>query len=159
MSELQHSTRVCYMTEALLRRVLGLANDSDLSRAKASSLSLCGRRAVRGKLRRIEPALGSLSRLRSLDLSFNRIARIEHLSSLVHLRELDLFENRLTGVDGLEALALLERLNLSGNRITSIAALAKLPCLTTLRLGTRAKVIVNKVSANRQGKRIHKHIL
>ena len=139
---------MCSLTDAMLRRSLGLSEGADLSKAKVSTLSLCGRRSGRGKLRRIEPAIGVLAGLRSLNLSFNRIAAgIGHLSALASLRELDLFENQLTSVEGLEALVLLERLNLSGNRIERIAPLAKLPCLTTLRLERNRVASLSDVDA------------
>lgn len=58
--------------------------------------------------------------LRILDLSFNRIKKIEGLSSLKKLKKLYLSSNKITKVDGLETLVNLDTLELGDNKIKVI---------------------------------------
>ncbi len=55
-----------------------------------------------------------------LDLSFNRISKIENLDSLVNLEKLYLASNRISEVEGLSSLKKLQVLELGANRITHI---------------------------------------
>jgi Leucine-rich repeat (LRR) protein len=70
----------------------------------------------------------------SLDLSRNRIKKIEGFDSLVSLQNLDLSYNRITKIEGLEKLISIQKLNLSNNQIRKIGGLEKLVSLELLHL-------------------------
>jgi protein phosphatase 1 regulatory subunit 7 len=55
--------------------------------------------------------------LRTLDLSFNKIKHVSHLSHLRKLTELYLVSNKISSVDGLQELTQLTNLELGANRI------------------------------------------
>eukprot|EP00873_Tetraselmis_striata_P000954 jgi/Tetstr1/421218/TSEL_001123.t1 len=78
--------------------------------------------------------LDACPKLRSCDLSFNKIAELKGLDTLLELRELKLYDNRLALVKGLLQLTALQTLDLCGNRIEHIEGVAHLKQLTTLRL-------------------------
>ncbi|XP_051879155.1 leucine-rich repeat and coiled-coil domain-containing protein 1 [Pristis pectinata] len=77
------------------------------------------------QISRIE-GLGQLWQLQHLDLSSNQITRIEGLEALVALRTLNLSCNLITKVEGLNGLVSLTRLNLSYNRITDLSGFSHL---------------------------------
>ena len=54
---------------------------------------------------------------RSLDLSFNRLTKIENLGALTRLRKLFLIHNKITKIENIEHLVNLEMLELGSNRI------------------------------------------
>ena len=54
---------------------------------------------------------------RSLDLSFNRLTKIENLGNLTRLRKLFLIHNKITKMENLDHLVNLEMLELGSNRI------------------------------------------
>ncbi|XP_078253384.1 leucine-rich repeat and coiled-coil domain-containing protein 1 isoform X2 [Rhinoraja longicauda] len=70
--------------------------------------------------------LGQLWQLQHLDLSSNKITRIEGLENLVALRTLNLSCNFITKVEGLNGLINLSRLNLSYNHITDLSGFLQL---------------------------------
>ncbi|XP_074563378.1 uncharacterized protein LOC141820002 [Curcuma longa] len=80
----------------------------------------------RNKIATIE-GLGELTRLRVLNLSYNRISRIGHgLSNCTVIKELYLAGNKISGVEGLHRLLKLTVLDLSFNKITTAKALGQL---------------------------------
>ncbi|XWS21494.1 hypothetical protein CRYUN_Cryun30bG0059300 [Craigia yunnanensis] len=80
----------------------------------------------RNKINTIE-GLRELTRLRVVDLSYNRIARIGHgLSNCTLIKELYLAGNKVSDVEGLHRLLKLTVLDLSFNKITTTKALGQL---------------------------------
>ncbi|KAE8715413.1 hypothetical protein F3Y22_tig00110174pilonHSYRG00360 [Hibiscus syriacus] len=80
----------------------------------------------RNKISTIE-GLRELTRLRVVDLSYNRIARIGHgLSNCTLIKELYLAGNKISDVEGLHRLLKLTVLDLSFNKITTTKALGQL---------------------------------
>jgi hypothetical protein len=81
-------------------------------------------------------ALGTLERLRVLDVSFTNARTLDLLWGLRHLEHLDVEGNaRLTDIEGLYSVNRLRTLDLSGcTRIRSLEPLAHHPTLETLRL-------------------------
>jgi Leucine-rich repeat (LRR) protein len=64
-----------------------------------------------------------LSRAQVLDVSRNKVSRIQGVSSLVRLRELYLSGNSLAALDGVGSLPCLEVLDVSDNVLTSLKPL------------------------------------
>lgn len=54
---------------------------------------------------------------RILDISFNRLRKIENLSTLTKLRKLFLCSNKISKIENLDALINLETLELGDNRL------------------------------------------
>ncbi|KAG2549463.1 uncharacterized protein LOC120651210 [Panicum virgatum] len=80
----------------------------------------------RNKIANIE-GLRELTKLRVLNLSYNRISRIGHgLSNCTAIRELYLAGNKISDVEGLHRLLKLAVLDLSFNKITTAKALGQL---------------------------------
>ncbi|KAH0452716.1 hypothetical protein IEQ34_020015 [Dendrobium chrysotoxum] len=80
----------------------------------------------RNKISAIE-GLRDLTRLRVLNLSYNRISRIGHgLSNCTVIKELNLAGNKISGVEGLHRLLKLTVLDLSFNKITTTNAFGQL---------------------------------
>ncbi|KAG8377387.1 hypothetical protein BUALT_Bualt08G0027700 [Buddleja alternifolia] len=80
----------------------------------------------RNKINTIE-GLRELTRLRELDLSYNRISRIgQGLSNCTLIKELYLAGNKISNVEGLHRLLKLNVLDLSFNKITTTKALGQL---------------------------------
>ncbi|PIN10450.1 U2-associated snRNP A' protein [Handroanthus impetiginosus] len=80
----------------------------------------------RNKINTIE-GLRELTRLRVLDLSYNRISRIgQGLSNCTLIKELYLAGNKISNVEGLHRLLKLTVLDLSFNKITTAKALGQL---------------------------------
>ncbi|KAI5447393.1 hypothetical protein KIW84_015017 [Lathyrus oleraceus] len=80
----------------------------------------------RNKISTIE-GLRELTRLRVLDLSYNRISRIgQGLSNCTPVKELYLAGNKISDVEGLHRLLKLTVLDLSFNKITTTKALGQL---------------------------------
>ncbi|KAJ8772100.1 hypothetical protein K2173_027277 [Erythroxylum novogranatense] len=80
----------------------------------------------RNKISTIE-GLRELTRLRALDLGYNRIARIgQGLSNCTTIKELFLGGNKISNVEGLHRLLKLTVLDLSFNKITTAKALGQL---------------------------------
>lgn len=57
---------------------------------------------------------------RTLDISFNRISRIENLEGLINLKKLYLVNNKIQKIENLQNLANLEMLELGSNKIRVI---------------------------------------
>ncbi|CAN6288341.1 unnamed protein product [Urochloa humidicola] len=80
----------------------------------------------RNKIANIE-GLRELTKLRVLNLSYNRISRIGHgLSNCTAIRELYLAGNKMSDVEGLHRLLKLAVLDLSFNKVTTAKALGQL---------------------------------
>ncbi|MCJ1468705.1 hypothetical protein MMC07_007335 [Pseudocyphellaria aurata] len=79
--------------------------------------------------------LESLTRLTSLDLSFNRIKHIKNIGHLKELKDLYLVQNKIQTIEGLEGLEKLRNLELAANRIREIENLETLSGLEELWLG------------------------
>ncbi|KAB1199260.1 hypothetical protein CJ030_MR0G025556 [Morella rubra] len=80
----------------------------------------------RNRIHTIE-GLRELTRLRVLDLSYNRLSKIRHgLSNCTLIKELYLAGNKISDVEGLHRLLKLTVLDLSFNKITTIKALGQL---------------------------------
>ncbi|CAN4122293.1 unnamed protein product [Withania somnifera] len=80
----------------------------------------------RNKIHTIE-GLRELTRLRALDLSYNRISRIgQGLSNCTLITELYLAGNKISDIEGLHRLLKLSVLDLSFNKITTTKALGQL---------------------------------
>ncbi|XWS23901.1 hypothetical protein CRYUN_Cryun28dG0055300 [Craigia yunnanensis] len=80
----------------------------------------------RNKINTIE-GLRELTRLRVVDLSYNRIVRIGHgLSNCTLIKELYLAGNKISDVEGLHRLLKLTVLDMSFNKITTTKALGQL---------------------------------
>ena len=84
--------------------------------------------------------------LESLNLSFNWIAKIEHLDRLKHLRELNLAENNIRKLENLDSLVNLQKLNLSGNNIAHLSSgLSNLTQLSVLRIARNKLAVLSEV--------------
>ena len=82
--------------------------------------------------------LESLTKLKWLDLSFNRIAKIEGLHTLSELQDLSLFGNKITLIEGLEGCPKLQCLSLGNNNIKTMDQIIGLRKLSELRMLTLA---------------------
>lgn len=78
--------------------------------------------------------LSCLKNLSELNLSFNKIKKIQNIRQLTWLSKLDLGNNELTRIEGLETLERLQNLHLGYNQLTSTAGLEKLYNLRSLQL-------------------------
>jgi Leucine-rich repeat (LRR) protein len=76
--------------------------------------------------------LKQLTALRKLDLSFNKIARIDNLDTLKELRELNLSFNHLENIDNLHKLPQLRTVMLNHNKIRQLENLKGLRKLESL---------------------------
>eukprot|EP00920_Eleutheroschizon_duboscqi_P042971 GHVT01102331.1.p1 GENE.GHVT01102331.1~~GHVT01102331.1.p1 ORF type:complete len:256 (-),score=18.06 GHVT01102331.1:578-1345(-) len=76
-----------------------------------------------------------LINLRVLDLSFNKIRKIENISTLVNLEKLYLSSNKITKIENLETLTKLKLLELGENRIRQIEGIDLMSDLEELWLG------------------------
>ncbi|WP_080732607.1 leucine-rich repeat domain-containing protein [Porphyromonas gulae] len=81
-------------------------------------------------------SLESLTSLTKLDLSSNRISKIEGLGGLTSLTELDLSSNQITKLEGLDHLTSLASLDLSENQIRKLEGLDSLTSLTKFDLSS-----------------------
>lgn len=79
--------------------------------------------------------LESLTKLTSLDLSFNKIKHIKHISHLVNLTDLYFVQNKISTIENLDGLTKLRNLELAANRIREIQNLETLTGLEELWLG------------------------
>lgn len=73
------------------------------------------------RLERLEPVLAKCTRLRKLDLGFNRLSSCTHIDKLGDLRELRLDHNKLTKTPELKGNLQLETLRLEHNQITEVS--------------------------------------
>ncbi|KAG4305410.1 hypothetical protein PORY_000966 [Pneumocystis oryctolagi] len=81
------------------------------------------------------PEYTEFPELHTLDLSFNRIKRIQHLERCKKLKNLYFVQNKISQITGLDALECLVSLELGANRIRTIENLEKLVHLQELWLG------------------------
>jgi Leucine-rich repeat (LRR) protein len=86
-----------------------------------SSVSLQGRNIARVDA----AALQLRPDTHTLDLSRNRIVKIDTLDSLANLHVLNLSFNRLVKVEGLSSLRLLQVINVSNNSLRDLGCLAQ----------------------------------
>jgi len=82
----------------------------------------------------IDKDLSCLKNLSELNLSFNKITKIENLDKLTFLKKLDLWNNELTSISWLDNLSNLIDLHLWYNKIVSTKWLEKLKNLKSLKL-------------------------
>ncbi len=86
------------------------------------------------QLTEVPNGLEKLTKLKSLDLRFNKLTDIKGLEKLGQLKRLYLGDNRLTNIKGLEKLAKLEDLHLYNYQLTDVTSLEKLTQLRALDL-------------------------
>ncbi|KAI9677156.1 MAG: hypothetical protein M1829_002730 [Trizodia sp. TS-e1964] len=79
--------------------------------------------------------LEGLKKLRSLDLSFNKIRTIKNVNHLCELRDLYFVQNKISNIQGLDGLSKLKNLELAANRIREIQNVQTLAGLEQLWLG------------------------
>ncbi|XBW36861.1 hypothetical protein QEN19_002440 [Hanseniaspora menglaensis] len=87
------------------------------------------------RITHISSKIQKLSNLSFLDLSFNKIGKINNLGKLVNLKELYLIENGINKIENLENLVNLEILELGGNEIQKFENIENLKTLKELWLG------------------------
>jgi Leucine-rich repeat (LRR) protein len=80
--------------------------------------------------------LRQLQNLRKLDLSFNKITRLDNLEGLKELKELNISYNQLEGLDNLGKLSGLRVVNLSHNKIRRLDSLKNLRKLEVLSIAS-----------------------
>lgn len=76
--------------------------------------------------------LDALTKLTTLDLSFNKIKHIKNISHMHELKDLFLVANKISKIEGLEGLSKLTSLELGSNRIREIRNLDSLASLEEL---------------------------
>ena len=92
------------------------------------------------------------SNLTSLNLSGNRITKIEGLENKANLEKVILNANKITKIEGLEKLQNLKSLNLNNNDISDITPLSANTSLTTLELKGNTEIDGNR--SNYTGERL-----
>eukprot|EP00798_Chlamydomonas_sp_ICE-L_P007398 gene7398-525_t len=113
------------ITERLLREVSG---ESDL--AKTVTLDLHDR-----NIHQIQKLELCAPNLRTVDLSFNQLVKLEGLTSLSKLKELKLYDNRITSLGtSLQPLTALHTLDLTSNRLVELQGINHLRSLKVLKL-------------------------
>ncbi|CDK28871.1 unnamed protein product [Kuraishia capsulata CBS 1993] len=97
------------------------------------------------RINHISKHINALTKLTSLDFSFNKIKNIKNIDKLVNLESLYFVQNRISEITGLATLKRLRMLELGGNRIEVISdTLLQLPALEELWLGkNRIKKLEN----------------
>ena len=78
--------------------------------------------------------VGALVKLQWLDMSFNKIRKIQGLEALSDLRDLSLYCNKITVIEGLDKCKNLECLSLGSNRIANTDQLIKLRQIKSLKM-------------------------
>lgn len=86
-------------------------------------------------IKKIGNALEGFERLKSLDLSFNDLKKMDGIGHLVNLTDLYFVQNRIRKIEGLEKLSKLRNLELGGNKVTEIEGLEQCTGLEELWLG------------------------
>lgn len=86
-------------------------------------------------IKKVGNALEGFERLKSLDLSFNDLKKMDGVGHLVNLTDLYFVQNRIRKIEGLEKLSKLRNLELGGNKITEIEGLEQCTGLEELWLG------------------------
>ncbi|KAH6711770.1 protein phosphatase-like protein PP1 regulatory subunit sds22 [Leptodontidium sp. MPI-SDFR-AT-0119] len=88
-----------------------------------------------------------LTHLRTLDLSFNKIKSIRHISHLTQLTDLYFVQNKITTIENLSGLSKLRNLELAANRIREIQNLETLTGLEELWLGKNKITSISGLSS------------
>lgn len=88
----------------------------------------------------------SFTKLRTLDLSFNKLKHIKNLESLTSLTELYFVQNRIQKIENLDSLTKLTMVELAANRIREIENLDKLTQLQELWLGKNKITEIKNIS-------------
>ena len=96
--------------------------------------------------------ISELSNLESLNLSLNKISKIEGLKNMTNLNYIDLSGNKITKIEGLENLTNLKNLYLNDNLIVDITPLSPNISLTVLNLTGNAQIDGNR--SNYTGKKL-----
>jgi len=96
------------------------------------------------------------STLESLNLSHNKIKKIEGLGGLTNLLNLDMSYNEISLIDGLMEQHLLEALDLSYNKITVVTNLGHLQALHSLKLVHNQIPAVNAISSLKVNPRLER---
>ncbi|XP_073153772.1 uncharacterized protein [Henckelia pumila] len=138
IQSLNASSTVAHMTDIMLKIIPPISHFSSLRSVNLSGNLIAhinpgslpkGLHVLnlsRNKINTIE-GLRELTRLRVIDLSYNRITRIgQGLSSCTLVKELYLAGNKISHVEGLHRLLKLTVLDLSFNKITTTKALGQL---------------------------------
>ncbi len=86
------------------------------------------------KLNKIPELIENLSFLQTLNISHNKIRKIESIDNLKNLKSLNLHANIIEEISGLEKLSQLININLLGNQIKKIKGLDSLTNLQILNL-------------------------
>lgn len=73
------------------------------------------------RIKHISSNINKLTRLESLDLSFNKIKHIKNVDKLVHLENLYFVQNKIAIIENISTLKKLKNLELGGNKITEIS--------------------------------------
>ena len=87
------------------------------------------------KISKIE-RLDNLPSLQQLDISYNQISKLENLDNLPSLQQLDISSNKISKIERLDNLPSLQQLNISHNQITKLENLDKLPNLQELNISS-----------------------
>ncbi len=85
------------------------------------------------KISKIE-GLNNLSKLKKLNLHANIITHISGLENLIQLKDINLLRNQINKIEGLDNLTRLQRLNLYNNQIKKLEGLGNLTQLSELQL-------------------------
>ena len=117
------------------------AGISDVSAARMTCLVLSGRNIS------CISSLKDCCNLRSLDLSFNRLAALDNLEYQYQLRELKLGTNQITSLAGLNRLTALEVLEVQDNRLIDLGK----GCLSSQKKLKFLRVDGNKISTLANG--------
>jgi Leucine-rich repeat (LRR) protein len=94
-----------------------------------TSVSFLGR-----SIDRVPGCVKNFKKIRELNLSINKIKKIEHVNNLVTLERLNLGVNKISKIDGLDELKELKNLNLSANQVEKMENLEELKKLEGLHL-------------------------
>ncbi|MCD8402105.1 leucine-rich repeat domain-containing protein [Tenacibaculum finnmarkense] len=94
---------------------------------------ITGLNISRNKITKIE-SFDTLTELSILNLSRNKITKIENIDKLIKLSELHLAINEITKIENIDKLTNLSYLNISGNKITRIENIDKVTKLSILYL-------------------------
>ncbi|WPK23637.1 hypothetical protein PUMCH_000879 [Australozyma saopauloensis] len=88
------------------------------------------------RINHISSAVNNLTKLKNLDLSFNKIKNIKNIDRLVDLENLYFVQNKISEIKNLSTLKKLKNLELGGNRVAEILPeMLELPALEQLWLG------------------------
>ena len=79
--------------------------------------------SIIGDLKKMPEEVNSFTQLQELNLSINKISKIENLDKLTQLKYLDLGFNNISKIEGLDKLINLQKLRLSQNQISRIEGL------------------------------------